>query len=604
MVPQPQFNCAPSTATTFATQVAVPIPDEASASSPITVSGLSGKVYDIDVTTNIAHTDPGDLLIALVSPTGKRVELSLGNGAGTVNVFAGTTWDDDANPGGSVTTAPNEGLVADHTYSAGVVATPLVPQEALAAFNGDDANGVWTLAVDDLLAGDTGTIVGWSLAIATNPGSFGPSTNGSSANAVATIPDGGSVAIPLTVAAGERRLESINNLNIHSFSYTGLGDLAMTVQSPAGTIVTLTRGNGLSTNAFASTLRWSIPTGAYVGFGTPDPITDIDFDVTVLPPSVAPEESFGAFMGEDPNGTWILTARDAGVIAGGGSLSGWSLFGRGSQCAGDAVLTNVTAPPVGLRIGAPTAYSATVTSTGVGHVRDASLFFALDRAFRVTKADPGVGGTCFAQRTSTTNTVSCKWADPVPPGQTRTATIKGEEIVVGLGTRRSTVTMRVSPVVAGQGFSPITATYPLINFGPAAERAFTGQRCTVVGTPGPDNFRTVPRRKVREVLCGRGGKDLIEGSPKGDIIDGGPGNDFLRGSAVADKIGGGPGNDQIYGGGGNDDLRGGPGKDKLFGEGGRDRLNGGPGADLLSGGAGVDSAIADALDRLLGIEIL
>ena len=35
-------------------------------------------------------------------------------------------------------------------------ATPLVPEEALAAFNGENPNGTWTLTISDDNAGDGG----------------------------------------------------------------------------------------------------------------------------------------------------------------------------------------------------------------------------------------------------------------------------------------------------------------------------------------------------------------------------------------------------------------------------------------------------------------
>ena len=44
------------------------------------------------------------------------VTLTTDNGAGNDNVFNGTKWDDDANPGGQVPYATNNGLVTDQTY--------------------------------------------------------------------------------------------------------------------------------------------------------------------------------------------------------------------------------------------------------------------------------------------------------------------------------------------------------------------------------------------------------------------------------------------------------------------------------------------------------
>ena len=49
------------------------------------------------MTANITHLNNPDLDITLMSPAGTIVTLSTDNGTGDNN-FAGTTWDDDANP--------------------------------------------------------------------------------------------------------------------------------------------------------------------------------------------------------------------------------------------------------------------------------------------------------------------------------------------------------------------------------------------------------------------------------------------------------------------------------------------------------------------------
>jgi hypothetical protein len=54
--------------------------------------------------------------------------------------------------------AGNPNLVTDHTYTNLTVATPLAPEEALAAFNGENPNGTWTLTVADDNAGDVGSL--------------------------------------------------------------------------------------------------------------------------------------------------------------------------------------------------------------------------------------------------------------------------------------------------------------------------------------------------------------------------------------------------------------------------------------------------------------
>ena len=53
------------------------------------------------------------------------------------------------------------------SYVNGVLASPLVPEGALAKFVGENPNGVWTLTIVDDLAGDTGTLDQWALSLTT-----------------------------------------------------------------------------------------------------------------------------------------------------------------------------------------------------------------------------------------------------------------------------------------------------------------------------------------------------------------------------------------------------------------------------------------------------
>ena len=83
--------------------------------------------------------------------------LTTDNGGGNDNVFNGTVWDDDANPAGQVPYAPTTAWSRDHAYANLILASPLVPEEALGAFIGENPNGTWTLTISDDLAGDSGT---------------------------------------------------------------------------------------------------------------------------------------------------------------------------------------------------------------------------------------------------------------------------------------------------------------------------------------------------------------------------------------------------------------------------------------------------------------
>jgi len=153
--------------------------DNAVTSSTLVVSGAGPWLADVDVFTDIPHVWSADIDMTLTSPAGTIVTLTTDNGWEHDNVFGdgagnGTLWDDDANPGGQLPYGTNPGLATDHPYANDVVPSPLVPEEALAAFIGEDPNGSWTLTVSDDSGGGTGTLDSWRLDLETTSGCPAP----------------------------------------------------------------------------------------------------------------------------------------------------------------------------------------------------------------------------------------------------------------------------------------------------------------------------------------------------------------------------------------------------------------------------------------------
>ncbi|SNT04691.1 calcium-binding protein [Tropicimonas sediminicola] len=83
--------------------------------------------------------------------------------------------------------------------------------------------------------------------------------------------------------------------------------------------------------------------------------------------------------------------------------------------------------------------------------------------------------------------------------------------------------------------------------------------------------------------------DVIDGRGRADVINGFGGADRINGGLGADRIEGGSGDDRIEGDGQNDSLTGGRGRDVILGGDGKDRIDGGRDADTLRGGAGNDA---------------
>ena len=116
----------------------LPSPDNGSLVT-VLPSELAGVVVDVDVTVDIAHPTADQLDIYLVPPSGRTVTLTTDNGQQNDDVFAGTTFDDQAT---GTPSAPN---VRNLTYTNAVATGPVQPEGALSALVGEWAAGPWAL---------------------------------------------------------------------------------------------------------------------------------------------------------------------------------------------------------------------------------------------------------------------------------------------------------------------------------------------------------------------------------------------------------------------------------------------------------------------------
>ena len=152
--------------------VAVPDDVQAGVNVPLSVSGISGAVADLNFRFDAAaegvcdsaidnansamdHTYLGDLEFKLTSPAGTTVTL-MSRRAGTRENICTTVLDDD---GGF----PSLSTVS--SASGQVLAGNFAPDTPLSAFDGQDPNGTWVLNVSDQASIDTGSIRRFSLLI-------------------------------------------------------------------------------------------------------------------------------------------------------------------------------------------------------------------------------------------------------------------------------------------------------------------------------------------------------------------------------------------------------------------------------------------------------
>jgi subtilisin-like proprotein convertase family protein len=129
--------------------VPVTIADLSTVTSALFVNGVS-SISDVRVTLDLNHTWDSDLALSVISPTGTPISLSYRHGGSSDN-YKGTVFDDAAATAVSAGSAPFFG-----SY---------IPDGALSTLDTEDANGVWTLQIDDLAGGDVGTLNSWSIQV-------------------------------------------------------------------------------------------------------------------------------------------------------------------------------------------------------------------------------------------------------------------------------------------------------------------------------------------------------------------------------------------------------------------------------------------------------
>lgn len=125
------------------------IPDGGSTTSPMSVA-CTQKISKVIVILTIGHSWDEDLDVYLTSPGGTTVELFTDVG-GSGDHFIDTVLDQDAALPITAGSAPFTGTFR--------------PEGDLNSFNGQRANGTWTLTVFDDAAGDQGFLASWTLII-------------------------------------------------------------------------------------------------------------------------------------------------------------------------------------------------------------------------------------------------------------------------------------------------------------------------------------------------------------------------------------------------------------------------------------------------------
>ena len=474
------------------------------ATSTIEVTGAPIYPTNIDVTTQILHPETSDLQIMLTSPTGRTVTLSSNNpflNFGAVNAnpneFANVIWDDQSDPGGQLLYTFNNNLVTDRDPVVGA-ATRLAPEEPLSAFVGENPNGTWTLSIVDqcnLSAG--GTLDGWSLSIAgftalptietQDPVLF----NGGS------ITDNGSTIFATSSPVSISGTPIVVDVDlVTNIPHADSDELQMTLSSPASTFVTLnTRNvgpifdpptlqpNNYSGGAIGTTWNDSADPDGLAGHapltGNDGLASDHPFAPNVAAVTLAPEEALGAFIGQNPNGTWLLVIADR-AAGDTGTLQTASLVLKTADCPATPTPAN----------------TPTVTPTPTG---------TLTPNPTVTIGPPPVATPTPVITPTPAPTVPLVVCNGVPATVVGTG---GPDFIVGSDADDVIVGRRGSDVISGGNGADI------ICGGAGADTIRGGANSDFIrGGPGPDQ------------LFGGGDRDVLLGNRGDDALNGGGGED-------------------------------------------------------------------------------
>src|SRR4051794_891693 len=319
------------------------VPANGVATSTIAVSGLAPHIHDVDVLTNLTHTEPSEVDMTVTSPAGTVVTLTTDNGGSSENVFAGTRWDDSAAPGGVPTAsfATLAGHVQIHPYSDGVTASPLAPEEALGAFLGENPNGTWTLTVSDDGHSGVGSLLSWGLDIQSLPATPPPASASSYTQSPGAAISAGAPSVVTDEIEAFGESPYLGDVDVTTnISHSQVSDLQIALTSPAGTTVFLSTGvvapsgaDETADNVFAGT-HWDDDAnpGGQVPYATNSGLaSDHPFANLTLASPLAPSEAFAAFRGENANGHWKLTVADQ-FTGEGGTLNSWNLLLTPAQC--------------------------------------------------------------------------------------------------------------------------------------------------------------------------------------------------------------------------------------------------------------------------------
>ncbi len=179
-----------TTCNTYTNSTPLVIPDGTGANSPGAVVSntinvpVTGTISDVNVSLDVTHTWPNDLVIEVDHPDGSTYDI---------------VWDRACSGNDNFNVTLSDGSPT-FTCVANMTGT-FSPSNPLSVFNGLDSNGTWTLYTADFYNADTGQINSWSIEVCTQTATLSTKTFGSDDFVIYPNPNNGSFNLQLTAVS-------------------------------------------------------------------------------------------------------------------------------------------------------------------------------------------------------------------------------------------------------------------------------------------------------------------------------------------------------------------------------------------------------------------
>ncbi|MCB2154529.1 proprotein convertase P-domain-containing protein [bacterium] len=196
----------------------------------------SGAILDLDVMLMVDHSFVGDLVVTLRhEETGREITLLDRPGVPGID-----NWGCPGDGLDVILSDEAQTLAEDECQPSGLaMAGEFRPNEALAAFDGEDVFGVWTLNVSDHVSKDTGVLFDWCLQYSFVPGAPTPTPSPTASPTPTPVPP------PVPGDENGDGQVTLFELNAAILGFRGIGPVPPSADTDHDTILSIAEMNAV-----------------------------------------------------------------------------------------------------------------------------------------------------------------------------------------------------------------------------------------------------------------------------------------------------------------------------------------------------------------------